>query len=113
MPAIDLRSIPTIPHVHSATTTSTVNKCQIVQIPTNIQGVGLIIHNRDKASKSLRVSFAPDLVQDGSAPTMYFTIGDPLELRLDHSAASGFQPATQIAFFSDSASVNFELTFRS
>lgn len=112
MPAIDLRTIPTIPYAHSATTPATINKCQIVQIPTGITGLGLIIHNRDKASKALRCSFASDLAQDGNAPTMYFSIGDPLELRLNHSAASGFQPATQIAFFSDSASVNFELIFR-
>lgn len=111
MPAIDLRSVPTIPYVHSATTPSTVNKCQIVQIPSNIYGVHLTIHNRDKASKALRISFASDLTQDGSAPTMYFTVGEPLAIRINHAAASGIQPATQIALFSDSASVNFELCF--
>ena len=112
MPAIDLRSIPTIPYAYSGTTTATVNKCQIIQIPTNINGVALIIHNRDKASKSLRISFASDLVQDGNSPAMFFTIGEPLEMRINHAAASGFQPATQMVLFSDSASVNYELIFR-
>lgn len=112
MPSIDLRILPTMPYVYSGTTTATTNKCQIIQIPTNINGVALIIHNRDKASKSLRISFASDLVQDGNSPVVFFTIDDPLEMRINHAAASGFQPAVQMALFSDSASVNYELIFR-
>ena len=112
MPAIDLTVLPTIPYAYSATTPSSTNTCQLVQVPTNVQGLALIIHNRDKASKALRVSFDPALTQDGAAPSLYFSIGEPLELTLNHAAASGFQPASHIAFFSDSASVNFELIFR-
>lgn len=112
MPAIDLTVLPTIPYAYSATTPSTVNKCQIVMVPANKHGIAIIIHNRDKASKALRVSFDPALVQDGNAPSIFFSIGEPLELTLNHAAASGFQPASHIAFFSDSSSVNFEIIFR-
>ena len=109
MPAVDLRTLPTIPYVYSGTTTATINKCQIVQIATS--GVSLTVHNRDKASKTLRMSFDPALTQDGTAPTVFFTVDSPLVLELGPSAASGFPAVTQLALFSDSASVNYELIF--
>lgn len=111
MPAVDLRTLPTIPYVYSATTTATVNKCQIIQIPT-ANGVSLTVHNRDKASKNLRISFDTALVQDGTAPTTFFTVDDPALFDLGPAAASGFPGATQLVVFSDSASVNYELIFR-
>lgn len=110
MPAVDLRTLPTIPYIYSATTTATVNKCQIVQIPTS-GGVSLTAHNRDKASKTLRMSFDPALVQDGNAPSVFFTVDSPLVLELGPAAASGFPAPTQLVLFSDSASVNYELIF--
>ena len=110
MPAIDLRSIPTIPYVYSATTTATVNKCQIVQLPT-AGGVSITLHNRDRASKALRMSFDTALVQDGTSPTVFFTIDTPIALELGPAAASGFPAATQLVLFSDSASVNYEMIF--
>lgn len=110
MPAVDLRTLPTIPYVYSAATTATVNKCQIVQIPTS-GGVSLTLHNRDRASKALRMSFDPALVQDGNAPTVFFTIDTPIVLKLGPASASGFPAPTQLVLFSDSASVNYELIF--
>jgi hypothetical protein len=110
MPAVDLRALPTIPYVYSATTTATINKCQVIQIPT-AGGVSLTLHNRDRASKHLRMSFDPALVQDGDSPTVFFTIDTPLGLELGPAAASGFPAATQLVLFSDSASVNYELIF--
>jgi len=109
MPAVDLRTLPTIPYVYSGTTTATVNRCQIIQIATS--GVSLTLHNRDKASKSLRMSFDPALTQDGTAPAVFFSVDSPLVLDLGPSAASGFPAVTQLALFSDSASVNYELIF--
>ena len=109
MPAVALTTLPTIPYVYSGTTTSTVNKCQIVQIATS--GVSLTVHNRDKASKTLRMSFDPALVQDGNAPTVFFSVDSPLVLDFAPSAASGFPAVTQLVLFSDSASVNYEMIF--
>jgi hypothetical protein len=109
MPAVDLRTLPTIPYVYSGTTTATTSKCQIIQIATS--AVSLTVHNRDKASKSLRISFDAALVQDGTAPSVFFTVDTPLVLDLGPSAASGFPAVTQLVLFSDSASVNYELIF--
>lgn len=108
MPAVSLANIATVPYVYSNGTPSTVNTCQIVTLP-NTRGLILVIHNRDKASKALRVSWDPTLTQGGAAPATFLTIGDPIEITLDNSSESGLQPATQLALFSDSASVNFEL----
>jgi hypothetical protein len=109
MPAVDLRTLPTIPYVYSGTTTATINKCQIIQVPTS--GVSLTVHNRERLSKTLRMSFDPALVQDGTAPSVFFTVDSPLALELAPSAASGFSAVTQLVLFSDSASVNYELIF--
>ena len=109
MPAVDLRTLPTIPYVYSGTTTATINKCQVIQVATS--GVSLTVHNRDKSSKALRMSFDPALVQDGTAPSVFFSVDTPIVLDLGPSAASGFSAVTQLVLFSDSASVNYELIF--
>jgi len=109
MPAVNLQTLPTIPYVYSGTTTATVNKCQVIQIATS--AVSLTVHNRDKAAKALRMSFDPALTQDGNAPSVFFTVDSPLVLDLGPHAASGFPAVTQLALFSDSASVNYELIF--
>jgi hypothetical protein len=110
MPTVSLTTLPTIPYVYSATTTATANKCQIITLPAGT--LGLTLHNRDKSTKSLRLSFATDLVQDGNAPAVYFTVDDPVLLDLGPAARVGFPAPTQLALFSDSASVNYELLFR-
>jgi hypothetical protein len=112
MPAVNLATLPTIPYVYSATTTATTNKCQIITIPAGGLGLNVTIHNRDKASKNLRISFASDLTQDGTAPSVFFTVGEPLLIALGPNAATGFPAPTQLVLFSDSASVNYELLFR-
>jgi len=58
------------------------------------------------------MSFDPALVQDGNAPSVFFTINDPINLDLGPNAASGFPAVTQLVLFSDSASVNYDLIFR-
>lgn len=110
MPAVNLSTLPAIPFVHSGTTPTAVNTCQLVTIPS-VPGVAVILHNRDKSSKALRVSFASTLTQDGAAPSEFFTIGEPLTIKADSSAHSGFQGAHTLALFSDSASVNYEIIF--
>lgn len=110
MPAVNLALLPTIPYVYSGTTPATINTCQLVTIPS-VPGVGVTIHNRDKASKALRISFSPALTQDGAAPSTFFTVGEPITIKADSSSHSGFQPAHVLALFSDSASVNYELIF--
>ena len=110
MPAIDLSVLPGIPYVYSGTTPATTNTCQLVALPA-VPGVAIIVHNRDKASKALRVSFSPSLTQDGASPSMFFTIEDPIEIKADSSHHSGFQGAHTLALFSNSSAVNYELLF--
>ena len=110
MPSIDLRTLSGIPYVYSGTTPASTNTCQLVQLPS-VPGVGIVIHNRDKASKELRISFSSSLTQDGAAPSLFFTIGDPIQIKADSSAHSGFQGAHTLALFSGSASVNYEILF--
>jgi hypothetical protein len=112
MPAISLAKLPTMPYVYSTTTPATINTCQIITLP-NCTGVNLTLHNRDKASKSLRCSWDPTLTQGGSAPSMYFTLDNDIQITLDKYALSGFSASNQLAVFSDSASVNLELLFTS
>jgi hypothetical protein len=110
VPAVSLATLPSIPYVYSGTTPSSADTCQIITLP-NRTGVHLTIHNRDKASKSLRISFDSTLVQDGAAPSMFFTVGEPLSIPINHHATSGFQPSVTLALFSAHASSNYELIF--
>lgn len=110
MPTVNLSSIPTLPYVYSLTTPATINTCQLITLP-NIPGIMLTLHNRDKASKTLRVSYDSTLTQGGAAPAMYATIDSPEAYYLDGTGWSGVNAATTLAIFSDSASVNCELIF--
>ena len=112
MPAINLATLPSLPYVYSLTTPATNNTCQLVTLP-NVPGVMVTIHNRDKASKSLRTSYDSTLTQGGAAPAMYAVIDTPDTYYLDGTGWSGFPAASQLALFSDSASVNVELIFHS
>lgn len=110
MPAVSLATLPTIPYVYSGTTPAATNTCQLVTLP-NRTGVVLVIHNRDRENQPLRMSFDPELTQDGAAPSIFFSVGEPLEVRMNHAATSGYQHSVTIAFFSSAASVNYELLF--
>ena len=112
MPAISLVKLPTLPYVYSTTTPATINTCQLITLP-NVTGVNVTIHNRDKASKTLRISYDTTLTQGGAAPAMYYTIDSDISTTLDKAALSGFTGANTLAVFSDSASVNVELLFTS
>ena len=110
MPAVSLTTLPTLPYVYSATTPAGTNTCQLVNLPT-VPGVLVTIHNRDKSTKALRISFDPALTQGGAAPSMFRSVDDPCTLYLDGTGWSGIAGASQLALFSDSASVNYELLF--
>ena len=110
MPALNLSKLPTLPYVANAATPVAINTCQIITIP-NVSGVVLTLHNRDKASKSLRISFDTTLTQGGAAPATYYTVDTDTSFMLDRVGISGFTASTQLAIFSDSASVNCELLF--
>lgn len=110
MPAVSLATLPSIPYVYSGTTPAVADTCQLVTLPAR-SGVRLVIHNRDKASKALRISFASNLTQDGAAPVMFFSVGEPLEIPLNQVPAGGYPAVAQLALFSGSVSVNYELLF--
>ena len=110
MPTIDLRTLPSLPYVYSGATPSTINTCQIILLPV-LRGVQVTVHNRDKSSRTLLVSFSGALTQDGAAPSMGFTIGEPTHISTDAASGAGFQPITQIALWSGSASTTYELLF--
>jgi hypothetical protein len=110
MPAVSLASLPSIPYVYSGTTPASANTVQLITLP-NRTGVLLVIHNRDKAAKTLRISFDETLTQDGAAPSVFFTVEDPLEIHMNHAATSGFQHSVTLALFSGHSSTNYELIF--
>lgn len=110
MSAVNLSTLPTIPYVYSGTTPAGANTCQLVTVP-HVPGVAIVIHNRDKASKELRISFDPALTQGGAAPSMFFTIGEPLQIKADSAAHSGFQSASVLALFSPNTNTNYEIIF--
>jgi hypothetical protein len=110
MPTIDLRTLPSLPYVYSGTTPSTINTCQIILLPVQ-RGVQLTLHNREKAAKTLLLSFDGTLTQDGTAPSMGFSISEPTHIATDAASGVGFQPVTQMALWSGSASTTYELLF--
>lgn len=110
MPAVTLTTLPTIPYVYSGTTPATPNTVQLISVPI-VAGVQILLHNRDKSSKTLRMSFDQTLTQNGAAPSMFFTIEDPVLIKSNSSHHSGFQPAPVLALFSGHASTNYEIAF--
>jgi len=110
MPTIDLRTLPSLPYVYSGTTPATHDTCQIILLPVQ-RGVHVTVHNRDKASKKLLLSFDGAITQGDAAPSMGFTIDEPTHIATDAASGVGFQPITQMALWSVSASTTYELLF--
>ena len=110
MPTIDLRTLPSLPYVYSGNTPSSSNTCQIILLPV-VRNVQVTIHNRDKASRTLLVSFDGTLTQGSAAPAMGFSIAEPTHIATDAASGSGFQPISQLALWSGSASTTYELLF--
>lgn len=109
MPALDLSTIKQYPYVSSTTTPGTSGLCRIILLP---QGVSLkiLLHNRDKATKGLAFSFDPTLTDGGAAPSTYFSVSDPVEIKCSVNRISGFANVTQVAVFSPAhTAVNCEI----
>lgn len=109
MPALDLSGVTQFPYVSSSTTPGTSNLCRIVLLPTGVP-LKLTIHNRQKASKDLAMSFDQTRTDGGAAPATYFSIDDPQFIRCGTNRRSGFASVTQVAIFSPShTAVDFEI----
>lgn len=110
MPAVDLRVLPSLPYVYSGTTPVATDTCHVFLLPVQ-RGVQVTIHNRDKASKTLFVSFDGAVTQDGAAPAMGFSISEPTHIATDAASGVGFQPVTQMALWSIHSETTYELLF--
>ena len=109
MPAYDLSSISQLPFAGSTATPGTSGLVRLVNLPTSGQFV-VTVHNRDKATKDLRISFDQTLTDGGAAPSTYFTVNDPLTFRVVASTKNGFARITKFGFFSTaSTAVNAEV----
>lgn len=101
MPALDLSGVTQFPYTSSTTTPNTSNLCRIVLLPDGVP-LKLTIHNREKATKGLAMSFDQSLTDGGAAPATYFTVDDPHFIRCGTNRRSGFASVTQVALFSPS-----------
>jgi hypothetical protein len=109
MPALDLSSVTQFPYTSSTTTPGSTNVCRIVLLPVGVP-LKLTLHNRDKSSKDLVMSFDQTLTDGGAAPATYFEIEDPCSIRCGANRRSGFASVTQVAIFSPShTAVNCEI----
>ena len=109
MPAYDLSSLAQLPFTGSTATPGTSGLVRLVNLPTSGQFV-VTVHNRDKATKDLRISFDQTLTDGGAAPSTYFTVNDPLTFRVVASTKNGFARITKFGFFSTaSTAVNAEV----
>ena len=109
MPAYDLSSISQLPFAGSTATPGSSGLVRLVNLPTSGQFV-VTVHNRDKATKDLRISFDQTLTDGGAAPSTYFTVNDPLTFRVVASTKNGFARITKFGFFSTaSTAVNAEV----
>ena len=110
MAALDLSAPTTLPLVATTATPGTANLVRIVTLPS--AGVyQLIIHNRDKASKDLRLSTDQTLTDGGAAPsTGYITIDNQWTFSVGDNRTTGRTPITKLALFSTaSTAVNVEI----
>jgi hypothetical protein len=110
MAALDLSAPSTLPLVATTATPGTANLVRLVTLPTSGQ-YQVIIHNRDKASKDLRLSTDQTLTDGGAAPsTGYITIDNQWTFSVGANRTTGIAPITKLALFSTgSTAVNIEI----
>lgn len=85
-----------------------------VNLPTTY-AVNLNVHNRDKASKTCRLSFDQTLTDGAAAPTEGWTIDNYLCYPLDGNGANGLTPITKLFIYSPAdanVTVEFMLSTR-
>lgn len=110
MAALDLSAPPTLPLVATTATPGTTNLVRLVTLPS--AGIyQLIIHNRDKASKDLRLSTDQSLTDGGAAPAAnYITIDNQWTFTVGDNRTTGRTAITKLALFSTgSTAVNIEI----
>ncbi len=110
MAALDLSAPPTLPLVATTATPGTANLVRIVTLPS--AGIyQLIIHNRDKTSKDLRLSTDQSLTDGGAAPAAnYITIDNQWTFTVGDNRTTGLTAITKLALFSTgSTAVNIEI----
>lgn len=110
MAAYDLSSPPTLPLAGSTTTPGTAGLVKLINLPTSGQ-YRVILHNRDKASKDLRLSTDQTLTDGGAAPAGNFiTIDNQWTFTVGDNRTTGKPAITKLALFSvGSTSVNIEI----
>lgn len=110
MAALDLSAPPTLPLVATTLTPGTANLVRLVTLPTSGQ-YRLIIHNRDKTSKDLRLSTDQSLTDGGAAPAgNYITIDNQWTFTVGDNRTTGRTAITKLALFSTGSTlVNIEI----
>lgn len=110
MAALDLSNITQLPQVAATTTPATANQVRLILLPTTGR-YQVIVHNRDKASKDLRLSTDQTLTDGGAAPSVnYITIDNQWTFTVGHNLSTGKAVVQKLALFSTgSASVNIEI----
>ena len=109
MPAYDLSAITQLPFVGSTTTPGTSSLVRLVNLPAS-GDYQVTVHNRDKASKDLRLSTDQTLTDGGAAPSTYFTINDPFTFFVTSCRKTGKDRITKLGLFSTaSTAVNAEI----
>lgn len=110
MAALDLSAPTTLPLVASTLTPGTANLVRLINLPTSGQ-YRLIVHNRDKASKDLRLSTDQTLTDGGAAPSVnYITVDNQWTFCVGENFKTGRTPITKLALFSTGSTlVNIEI----
>jgi hypothetical protein len=110
MAALDLSEPTTLPLVAWTATPGTAGQVRLINLPTTGQ-YQVIVHNRDKASKDLRLSTDQTLTDGGAAPANQFlTVDNQWTFTCGANHGAGLPPITKLALFSvSSTSVNIEI----
>lgn len=110
MAALDLTNPSQLPYIAWTATPGTANLVRLINLPTTGQ-FAVTLHNRDKASKDLRVSTDQTLTDGGAAPASQFmTIDSPITFVIGQNRITGKTEITKLALFSTgSTAVNIEI----
>jgi hypothetical protein len=110
MAALDLSALNHYPYVAWTATPGTAGQVRLITLPSSGQ-YQLIVHNRDKASKDLRLSMDQTLTDGGAAPASQFiTIDNQWTFTTGDNRTTGLHSITKLALFSvSSTAVNIEI----
>ena len=110
MAALDLSSPTTLPLVAWTATPGTAGQVRLINLPASGQ-YQVIVHNRDKSSKDLRLSTDQTLTDGGAAPANQFlTVDNQWTFTCGLNLRTGLPEITKLALFSvSSTSVNIEI----